>query len=104
MYDQQSNSTIEFEIRTFMKTGGKEAWPGQFGIYKDKVPQRLTFYNTQKVIDIFYTELRKEDSTNPKLSNDTHWAKTRKTIENGFNSAVETWKKENPVWVGTLNY
>ena len=50
------------------------------------------------------TAVRKEDSTNPKLSNETHRAKTRKTLEDGFNYAVDKWAKENPMWGGTLKY
>ena len=55
-------------------------------------------------MDIFWNEMTKEDLTNPKLSNETHFAKTRKTLEDGFQYAVDNYKKQNPMWAGTLEY
>ena len=75
----EDNTTTEFEVPTFMKTGPNETWPGQFGKYKDR-PQRLNYYMSQKAIDLIYLSIWKEDQTNPKLSNETYFNKTKKTL------------------------
>ena len=59
---------------------------------------------SQKVIDLIYLSIYKEDQTNPKLSNETYFEKTKKTLKEGFEHAIENYKKENPMWAGTLNY
>lgn len=32
------NTTTDFLVPSFMKTGPKEEWPGQFGVFKDRTP------------------------------------------------------------------
>ena len=34
----KDNTTSDFVVPTFMITGSKEEWPGQFGVFKDRTP------------------------------------------------------------------
>lgn len=39
---------------------------------------------SQKAMDTIYMAIWKEDQTNPKLSNETYFLKTKKTLQDGF--------------------